>query len=76
MKTKIAMLILLALTLIGCSNSTAYERRGAFGGAAVGALAGQLVGGSTKSTLIGAGIGAIAGGAIARNKQRNHYRGW
>lgn len=76
MKTRIAMFILLILTVIGCSNSTAYERRGAFGGAAVGALAGQLIGGSTKATLIGAGIGAVAGGAIARDKQKRYNRGW
>lgn len=76
MKTKIILSTLLLLTLIGCGNSTAYERRGALGGAAVGALAGQLIGGSTKSTLIGAGIGVIAGGAIARDRERRYYRGW
>jgi hypothetical protein len=34
-------------------------------GAAIGALAGQLLGKNTRSTLIGAGVGAAAGGAVA-----------
>jgi len=34
-------------------------------GAAVGALAGQLLGRKTKSTVIGAAVGAAAGGAVA-----------
>lgn len=34
-------------------------------GAIVGAAAGQLIGGDTKGTLIGAGIGAVAGGVGA-----------
>lgn len=76
MKTKMILSILLVLTLVGCGNSTRYEQRGALGGAAVGALAGQLIGGDTRSTLIGAGIGVIAGGAVARHRERQYYRGW
>lgn len=34
------------------------------GGAAAGALAGQALGGNTKSTLIGAGVGALVGGGL------------
>lgn len=75
MKTKIVIGILLALSLMGC-GATRYEQRGALGGAAVGALAGQLIGGDTTATLVGAGIGALAGGAIAHNRQQRYYRGW
>lgn len=38
---------------------------GVIGGAAIGAGAGQLIGGNTKSTLTGAGIGAGAGFGLA-----------
>jgi|ERR1035437_45473 hypothetical protein len=34
-------------------------------GAAVGALAGQLIGKNTKSTVIGGAVGAVGGGAVA-----------
>ncbi|MGL5963224.1 MAG: glycine zipper domain-containing protein [Fusobacteriaceae bacterium] len=76
MKAKLFFSFLLALTLIGCAE-TSYQRRSAVGGAALGALAGQLVGGDTKATLIGAGIGAVAGGAVARHRERRYWnRGW
>jgi len=49
----------------GCaSTGTSNTTDGLIGGAAVGALAGQLIGGDTKSTLIGAAIGTAAGGLI------------
>ncbi|MGL5123680.1 MAG: OmpA family protein [Fusobacteriaceae bacterium] len=58
------------LTLVGCTNNpflSPYDggintkTSGSLGGAALGALAGQAIGGDTKGTLIGAGIGALAG---------------
>ncbi len=54
--------VLLALTLISCTG-TQYNNKttGAIGGAAGGALLGQLIGKDTKGTLIGAGVGALAG---------------
>jgi hypothetical protein len=64
-----ALIVLLVGTqTVGCVASTpSAERGGLFGagsGAAIGAIAGQLLGGNTKATLIGAAIGAVAGGII------------
>lgn len=61
--------LLLGLTLVGCSSSPFLDETGSVnkktsgvaGGAAAGALIGQLIGKDTKGTLIGAGIGALAG---------------
>lgn len=50
---------------------------GALGGAAVGALAGQLIGRNSKGTAIGAGIGALAGlgwGAYKQKQQEEFQR--
>lgn len=66
---KILSGILLGLTLTGCTSSPFMDETGSVnkkttgtaGGAAAGALIGQLIGKDTKGTLIGAGIGALAG---------------
>jgi len=42
-------------------NCNVAKKKGRNGGAVLGALAGQALGGNTKSTLIGAGVGAVAG---------------
>jgi outer membrane protein OmpA-like peptidoglycan-associated protein len=61
----ITMLSLAAVLLGGCaSTGTSNMTDGLVGGAAVGALAGQLIGGDTKATLIGAAVGSAAGGLI------------
>lgn len=60
---------LLAMTLVGCTSSpfmteegnVSKKTSGTAGGAAAGALLGQLIGKDTKGTLIGAGVGALAG---------------
>lgn len=53
---------LLTLTLIGCTGAEfGNKATGVAGGAAAGALLGQLIGRDTKGTLIGAGVGALAG---------------
>lgn len=65
---KIVACFLLSLSIIGCS-STPFEDKSTFGnktagsvgGAATGALLGQLIGKDTKGTLIGAGIGTLVG---------------
>nr|WP_297404954.1 YMGG-like glycine zipper-containing protein [uncultured Cetobacterium sp.] len=62
MKILVLCFILGALTM-GCSNITSREKT-ALGGAAAGALVGQALGGDSKSTLIGAGIGALGGAAV------------
>lgn len=49
-----------ALLLTGCATATP-EQKGAGLGAAVGAVAGQILGRDSKSTAIGAGLGALGG---------------
>ena len=51
------------LSLIGCQSNTGT-------GVLVGAGLGQLIGGDTKATLIGAGIGAGAGYIIDKSKEK------
>lgn len=69
---------LAALGLAACTNpdGTRDNRStGALVGAAGGALAGNLIGGDSRSTLIGAGVGG-AGGALVGNQQDSRQRGW
>jgi len=74
MKRKIVVMfclfVVLSLTIGGCANMTPTQR-GAVGGAAVGAVAGQLIGGNTTSTLIGAGAGAL-GGALLNDARHSN----
>jgi outer membrane lipoprotein SlyB len=63
MKAKIVSGLAAILAIAALSGCTASQQ-GAVGGAAVGAIAGQAIGGDTESTLIGAAIGGV-GGAIA-----------
>lgn len=61
-----------AVFFVSACTSTPAQR-GALGGGALGALGGQLIGGDTEATLIGAGVGAL-GGAILNDhidKQKN-----
>ncbi|ERT67999.1 MAG: glycine zipper domain-containing protein [Cetobacterium somerae] len=82
MLKRFIFLSVLLSALVGCANNGMYNtprvRDGALGGAAVGALAGQLIGRNTAGTLIGAGIGALAGAAIGHERDerafRNYYR--
>ena len=62
-------LLLCSLLLAGCATATPAQK-GAMGGAVVGGLAGQLIGGNTSSTLIGAGVGAL-GGALLNDHLAN-----
>ena len=57
----------LSLCIGGCSTATPAQR-GAASGAAVGAITGQIVGKNSKSTMIGAGVGAL-GGALLNDAQ-------
>jgi outer membrane protein OmpA-like peptidoglycan-associated protein len=50
----------LAILLTGCTTMTP-EQKGAGTGAVIGAVAGQILGRDTKSTAIGAGLGALGG---------------
>ncbi|GAC1478374.1 MAG: hypothetical protein NVS1B4_22060 [Gemmatimonadaceae bacterium] len=47
------------------TTSGGNDAKKVVGGAALGALAGQLLGKNTESTVIGAAVGAAAGGAVA-----------
>jgi hypothetical protein len=64
-KTMIASLLLSAV-LAGCASSQQEQRAGtgALIGAGAGALAGQAIGGNTRSTVIGAGTGAVLGAVV------------
>jgi hypothetical protein len=59
----------MVLTLVACDNSA---KTGALGGAGIGALAGQAIGGNTSATLIGAGVGAGVGYIIGNEKDKKH----
>ncbi len=69
---------LLAVALIGCTGMETLGNKttGAGVGAATGALIGQLIGKDTKGTLIGAGIGGLAGlgWGVYRDKQEAELR--
>ena len=72
MKKKVFIIVLCLLAPVffgGCANMTDTQK-GAAVGAGVGAIGGQILGGSTGATLIGAGVGALGGALIndARNK--------
>ncbi len=59
------------LLICGCRNDA---QTGALVGAGGGALAGQAIGGDTKSTLIGAGAGAVAGYIIGNEMDKDKRR--
>jgi len=67
----LCLLISIAALSAGCA--TTPVQRGAVGGGAAGAVAGQLIGGNTKSTLIGAGVGAL-GGALFNDTMKVERR--
>jgi osmotically inducible lipoprotein OsmB len=60
----------LMLCAVGCETVPTSTKRSAVGGAAIGALGGQLLGGDTEATLIGAGIGAVGGVLINEHTQK------
>lgn len=76
----ISVLVLLGLSTLfqGCQTTAAQD--GALGGAAVGAIAGQLIGGDTESTLIGAGAGALGGALFndyrVKEKEKTYNQGY
>lgn len=89
---KISVLLIAGILVTGCANNMEQgmtgtrsnkgtgTATGAAGGAALGALAGQMLGKDSKSTLIGAGIGALVGGGAgyawgaSRDKQEQELR--
>jgi len=61
---KLFVLFSIILFLVACAEPMTKAQKGALIGAASGALLGQATGKDTKATLIGAGVGAAAGGGI------------
>ncbi len=57
------LILIVGMVFLASACQTTPAQEGAMWGGAVGAVAGQLIGGNTESTLIGAGAGAL-GGAI------------
>lgn len=49
-----------SVVLTGCETAS-VQQKGVGGGAAIGAIAGQVIGGDTQSTAIGAALGALGG---------------
>ena len=68
MKTmKLGVITALGVSLLFAGCTATPAQKGAMGGGALGAVAGQLLGGNTEATLIGAGVGAL-GGAILNDQ--------
>jgi|GEM_PF-1543764 len=58
--------LVLALALVGCTNSQ-KQTAGIAGGAVVGGLAGHaLTGGSAAGTIVGAAVGGVAGNELTK----------
>ncbi len=74
-----AALIIALAVLAGCAESGYNTQKGAAIGAAGGAIAGQVMGRDTASTLIGAGagalVGAITGNAVDQHVQKQQGQG-
>jgi len=64
----ILMVVAVSLGLVFVAGCESDAQTGALIGTAVGAGAGQAIGGDTEATLIGAGVGAV-GGYIIGNEQ-------
>lgn len=72
------MIVCLGVALVGCSNLSKTQNS-ALVGSAIGAGAGQLIGGDTKATLIGAGVGGLAGGlggAVSENNDMKRQQAY
>jgi len=65
----LCLLITTSIVFGGCANMTPAQEGAAVGGAA-GAVAGALFTGSAKSTLIGAGVGALGGALLNDELQK------
>lgn len=75
MKTILAIAVLAAATLSGCSGLSARDTN-VLGGAAIGGVAGSALGGGALGTVGGAAIGGLIGNEVGKNKevqQRNYY---
>ena len=67
----ILMVIAVSLGLVFAAGCESDAQTGALIGTAIGAGAGQAIGGDTEATLIGAGIGAVGGYIIGNERDKN-----
>jgi uncharacterized protein YcfJ len=76
MKPRNAVLVTSAALALGaCAPQDQDPRLTGLGvGAATGAAAGQVLGGDTRSTVAGAGIGALGGGIIGAEQAHREGR--
>lgn len=65
------ILLICVIALLACSCLTNKAQRGGTGGAAGGAILGQIIGGDTESTLIGAALGGMLGYVIGNEMDKN-----
>ena len=62
--------VAVSVFLAGCaSNDVTPQQKGAGTGAVIGAVAGQILGRDSKSTAIGAGLGALGGYVWSKNME-------
>ena len=64
---RVAVVLVVAGLLPGCSDAQA----GSLIGAGLGALAGQAIGGDTKATVIGTAVGAAGGYMIGNESDKS-----
>jgi outer membrane protein OmpA-like peptidoglycan-associated protein len=66
--TVITLALMSSVVLTGCETMTT-QQKGVGGGAAIGAIAGQVIGRDGKSTAIGAALGALGGYVWSRQME-------
>jgi outer membrane protein OmpA-like peptidoglycan-associated protein len=66
--TVITLALMGSVVLTGCETMTT-QQKGVGGGAAIGAIAGQVIGHDKKSTAIGAALGALGGYVWSRQME-------
>lgn len=80
MKMKNGVIAALGLSLVFAGCTATPAQKGAMGGGALGAVAGQLLGGNTEATLIGAGAGALGGALlndqVDKSKRQSYDQGY
>jgi len=67
----ILIAVAVSLGLLFAAGCESDAQTGALIGTAIGAGAGQAIGGDTESTLIGAGVGAFGGYIIGNEQDKN-----
>jgi len=67
----ILMVVAVSLGLVFAAGCESDAQTGALIGTAIGAGAGQAIGGDTGATLIGAGIGAVGGYIIGNERDKD-----